>query len=671
MSTTTKIDDEQDLASGAAPAAPVIAGAGLGPQLAPWGAMGALCIAAGAARIAMHATGNDIEVADGIAGAAFTIAVVATWKTRRRLMSRRLRHRLVAALYLGAAWLSEVTYWGMSLGALAALTILGAGLSLLYWREHRIGPGIEPQLLLDLDGDGDLYIARWAENIGANGRALAGSRLTDPEIIKSGYRYTLQLVPGVQTVGMARNPEMLRGGLRLLPGQDVIVETHPELPSPAALLTIITRSPVRKPHVWPGPEAGFDPVSGSVNLGPFVDGEGPPAQWSVYKLDGMFGGYLQGGTGSGKSRMIEQIAMSCAASESHPTVVWFGDGQGGSSSPLLAEHADWFASDFSSIYNMLQAAVQVGKINAVENRRAGRVGFHPTAERPGLLVIVDECHKPLSTKENPLLAGPTQQLMSTIARELRKAGVGLILASQAATLDAFGGAGNLADVLRSNILAGNGVILRSKTSNAKVVFQVDIDPRQFPKLPGYAYLVDPDEDARSAPFRGSWVTDELAAFWPQRIIWRSLPRRQANMAGAHYARRREAAAEQAFADELLLQMADAGTLDEMQDLERQLDAAAASTAAGTSPDVVEFGDAHPPIKRVTKFWVPEPRHETTGLLPGQQKVLDAIRAGHTRPKQIQDATSYSESQVHNLLGELQAAGHISKAGYGQYQAAAA
>lgn len=641
---------------------------GLGRQLAPWAAMGALVVAAGAVRLAQHAaTGAEAEIAYGVAGVAFTVAVVAATVTRQRITDRRMRHRLVAALYLGASWLSMITVTGVSLGAVAALAVLGAGLSLLWWREHRIGPGLDPgqlQELPTLDGQ-DLFIQRWRAHLGRKGRAFPGSKLTHPEIIKAGYRYALELVPGVQSVEqVAAAVTTLRSGLRLLPGQDVIVEVHPDLPAPAALLTIVTRPPVKAARPWPGPEAGFNAATGAVNLGPFADGEGI-ACWRVYTQDSIWGGYIQGGTGAGKSRVIEQIAMSCAASQSHPTILWYGDGQGGGSSPMLAEHADYSATTHSAIYNMAQAALRVMQINGVENRVNGHNGFTPTAARPGLLLICDESHKPLSAKENPLLAAATQLAFCTIAREGRKVGVALILASQSPTLDAFGATG-LADTLRSCLLDGNGLIMRSKTSNAKNVFGVSINPRAFPKLPGYGYLVDPAPDARSAPFRGYHVTDDLAAYWPSRITWRSLATRQANFAGKDYHTRHEAAAEQRFADEMLLAMADAGTLDDIEALEQSM---ADAAAAADTVQVVEFGDGLPPVRRVEKFWLQQPTPgPDRALSAGQHKVLDAIARGVTRPKDLIASTGYSSSQVYNLLAELDQLGAIRKAGYGTYQA---
>jgi hypothetical protein len=674
VTTTTHTSDEQlhdEPTTAAQPVGtPELPDAGLRAQITPWAAMGALVVAAGAVRLAQHTTGADAQIAYGVAGTAFVIAVVAATATGKRITDRKMRHRLVAALYLGASWLSMVSFTGVTLGAVAALSILGAGLSLLWWKEHRIGPGAAPDAGLELPtmDSSDLFIERFNAHLGGKSKPLAGAKLTHPQIIKSGYRYTLELVPGSQSVEQVRGSvNALRGGLRLMPGQDVIVEEHPTEPAPTALLTIVTRPPIARPQPWPGPEQGFNAATGSVNLGPFADGEGC-ACWRVYTQDSMWGGFIQGGTGSGKSRTIEQIAMSCAASTSHPTIVWYGDGQNGDSSPLLVENADYAATTFEAIYNMAQSALRVMQINGVERRLARQVGFAPTAVRPGLLVIVDESHKPLDVKQNPLLWLATQQAFCTIAREGRKNGVALILASQSPKLEAFGST-NLADTLRASLLDGNGLILRSKNPNAKQVFGVDISPRKFPKLPGYGYVCDPDPGARSAPFRGFWVTDELAVYWPARIVWRTLPGRQANFAGKTYAKRHEVADEQRFADEMLLAMADAGSLDEIEALEQRMNAAAASTV-----DVIEFGDSHPPVRRVTKFWEQQPHSGGGGparLSTGQQKVLDAIARGQDSPKEIMAATGYSSSQVYNLLKALEEEhGAITKAGYGRYQAVA-
>jgi hypothetical protein len=57
-----------------------------------------------------------------------------------------------------------------------------------------------------------------------------------------------------------------------------------------------------------GPRA-FNPETGLINLGPFSDGEGF-ATWKLFTKDSMWGGFICGSTGSGKSRTIESICMA-------------------------------------------------------------------------------------------------------------------------------------------------------------------------------------------------------------------------------------------------------------------------------------------------------------------------------------------------------------------------
>jgi hypothetical protein len=657
-------------AAGPALAAPLGPGEGLGYQMQPWTAMGLLCLSAGAVRVAMHATGADEQIAGTVAAAAFVTAVVVACATRRRLMPRRLRSRFVAALYLAAAWIAGVVHLGLTMGAVAVLVIVGAGLSLAFWSEHRIGPPVEVELP-PVDAS-DVFIERWAANMAAQGKALAGSRLLrDPQVIRAGYQYTLELVPGSQTVaGALALGDQLRGGLRLRRGQEVIVEEHPDLPAPAALLTIVLKSPVRQSRPWPGAAAGFDPKTGSVNLGPFVDDEGV-AQWSVYRANGIFGGFLQGDPGSGKSRMFESIALSAAAAESHPTAVWYADGQGGASSPMLTEHADWAATTVEDFYEMLQSAERVMELNGLENKVNRWPGFTPTALRPGLLIFVDELHGLVDGKVHPILGPAVQRIMLRLAREGRKAGVAIVAADQSPTLDAFGGAGNGMETLRSCLLNGNGALLRSETNNAKQVFRVDVDPRRFPKLPGYAYLARPDEGARSAPYRGYWVTDEQLAVEPGRVVWRSLNQRQTTVAGEAYARRREIAQERHEALLLRLQMIDAGLLDTLEEMDRQLGLADQAQAEAAKRDVeLRFADGIPAVRPVERFWL-RTSPLAQPLTPGETKVMAALARGAAKAGQLASATGLSESGVYLILGRLTERGLVEQPKmYGPYVLAA-
>lgn len=622
----------------------------LAPQLAPPVAMGVLVLAAAAVTAAKNSTDSDTGIVMGTAAAAFVIAVVAAVVLRQRLDDKKAKARALAFVGVAAGWLTCTAVTGLSLNAVGVLVVLGSALSLHWWRARRI-PNHTPKPPPPPGPRVDVYATRWETNVAGQGGALPGSALTDwhPVVGKDGTpigdRYTLRLVPGRQNLGsVVAALENLRTGLRLQPADELIVERHPTLDAAALQFTVVTRSPVRESQVWPGPSA-FNSATGRVSLGPFTDGEGV-GTWKAYTDNRLWGGYISGGTGSGKSRMLESIAFSLGGSGTHPTVVWFADGQGGASSPLLVKTADHSAITHEAIHQMLAGMHLIILLRQDENLLDDREGFTPTEDRPGLLAIIDECHKPLSKLENPELAEHTQYLEATIAREGGKVGVALILASQESTLGAFGGAGNLAEMLRSNLLTGNGVILRSKDANAKMVFGVDVNPKAFPDLAGYGFLVDPEPGGRSAPFRGYYVTDEQRGYWPQRIRWRSLDVGAAAAYGPLYVRRREMAAEAKEAVRRRVEARRAGRPVPAGDGARSL---AMPVRAGGVAQVV-----------VAQF----PVWDSSGAAPtkadgsgkqlhdGHRKVLDALASGHTSPRAVQDATGYSERQVHNLLGEL-------------------
>ncbi|MCX5119200.1 hypothetical protein OG992_18605 [Micromonospora sp. NBC_00362] len=643
MSTTTEVPER---------VAPIVEG-GLRPQLAPHAAVGTLVVAAVACRVAVHAVGDEQTVAVWVAGAAFAIAVVAAMQVRRRVFDKRARRRALAFLGVAVGWLTGVTLTGLSLGAVGLLMAVAYALSMHWWRQHPVG-------LIQPKATRSGHQRLWAENNGASDGALPGSRLTSPEQIAAGVRFALKLRAGKQTLGMAQGAmEKLRGGLFLQTDQELIIERHPTEPEPTALLTIVTKSPVKDTVFWPGPQA-FDPQTGDVRLGPFTDGEGVAA-WRVYTETRLKGGYLQGGTEGGKSRTMEMLAITIAASTSHPTVICYADGQGGASSPLLMEHADFRARTPQRALAMLEGMYLLMQLRQDENAVMGLRGFTPTEGRPGVLGFIDECHKLLSKVDNPLYGERTQWLVSAIASEGGKVGVALILASQQSTLDAFGGAGtNVAEKIRGNLLTGNGAMFKGKDANAKTVFQISVDPRSFPDMPGYAYLVNPRPGARSAPFRSYYLTDEMAEEWPKRIVWRSLDAGSAAAWGTSYLRRDELAEEALEAARQRIAARRAGiVLDEP--------APAQPTTGGDGAALESFGLAAFPTW--TEFVAQAQQEALKALGPSHDKVVAAIRDGHTSPQRIADAIDLSVRRVHQLLGDLAEAGRV-RGGGRQYEVAA-
>lgn len=616
---------------------------GVQKQVAPFVGMGLLVLASAALNAAKEATAADAEILGGTAAVCVVVAIVAAHQMRRRLDDRKSLHRGIGFVTVCASWLIYTTALGLSWNAAAVLAALGTALSLHYLRKNRI-PNSAPAVAAAAPSQvvkPDQYAARWDEFVGCSGGQLPGSRLESPEPIKAGWRYVLRLVPGKQSIASVMAVmALLRGGLGLTVDQDMIAEKHPVFAEPAVLLTVVTKSPIKDSHEWPGPETFR---GGAVDLGPFVDGEGH-AQWKVHTHDRFkAGGYIQGGSGAGKSRLIESIVMPIAASVTYPTVIWYGDGQGNSSSPMLMKHADYSARNFEQIKQMFACAMLVMELRQDENGLEEEVGFYATEERPALLLVLDECHKPLSKILNPGDWEIIRFMAMTIAREGQKVGLQALLASQESTLGAFGGAGNEAEMLRSNLLMTNGVMMGSKDANARQVFKVDEDPSQFPDLAGYALLVNPDEGARTAPFRAYHLTNALRKVWPDKIRWRSLDAGSGNAAGMTYIMRAELAE---MAREEVRRRVEArrnGT-HLGGDIDRIFTAARGSDGAG-------LGD----VPEVARFPVWDPNTErirTREMHDGHRKVIDAMKVGFQSPSPIAEATGYSVRRVHQLLDEL-------------------
>jgi hypothetical protein len=612
---------------------------GLGAQAAPWGAMASLVVAAGACRLAVHATGAEQETALTVAGVAFTAAVVTAWATRRRITDRRMRHRFMAALYLAAGWLATVTANGMSWGAVAALTILGSGLSLLWWREHRIGPGIRPGAA---DDEVD-YTERWAENLGCPGGALAGSKALGQQRVKGGYRFTVRLVPGKQELSTVTGaPGKIRTGLGLRRTDELMAEDHPTLDQSHIQVTILRKSPVlMRDNVWP--DGGtYMPKTGRVALGPYVDGDGY-ATWRVYTSDSIWGGFLVGGQGSGKTRLMEAIVMSLVAAT--PTVVWFADGHGesGASSRLLRDHADHFAGTPDQLRAMLEGAHELAAKRLDDMQIDDLEGFTPTEDRPGLIIVVDECHK-------FFLHDDIQELAANLITEYRKVGITIIAATQTGFLDRAFGTGKHADALRSALLTGNGVVLRIKSASIKDVLRLAYDPREFPPIPGYGRMVDED---RGAAFRGFRVTDRQVAELPRRMRWRSLSTAEAAAFGPDYADRKNVRDRARLAALARRQARMAGIYVPSPSPVRS------GSVAGESPQVVVelLEDVVFPV------WPGLEQPEFT-LSDSHRKVLDVVATGWHQPKDIFTAAGISSSRFYQLAADLLAHGYLMKTGQG-------
>lgn len=607
---------------------------GLHAHAAPYAAVGLLLVAGAALHAGSEASGDAAAFAATVGACAFVLAVLVGMKKGQRIACPRSRRRLRALLIGLAVWLGAVVASGVSWGAVEVLAILVTAMSLHWWRSRRIPDA--PAVTEEAVASG--YAELWRNLVGARDASLPGSRLEDERKIESGSRFTLRLMPGKQTQDSVESERgKIRGALGLMPLNDLVIEQHPTLPEPHLMLTVVTRQPPRGSVLWPGPSAlGPD---GYIALGPFADGV-DTARWKAFTENRAWGGFLQGGTGSGKSRMIESIVMALAGSELLPSVVWWADGQGGASSKLLKRRCDRVALSVQDCRAMLEDVVATMEHRQDENCVEDLDGFTPTAARPALFVVLDECHV-------FFLADPEIQAMSArIAREGGKVGVALICATQQAQLAAaFGGGGEYADAIRSNVLAGNGVMLRGKSKSARQIFGVEVDPTQFPARPGYGFLVDPAEGARRAPFLGYFVSDDLQREWPDKITWRELDAGAANSCGPRYRDRVELAA---------AELAERRARVEARRAGRPVPGAASMRPAPLLAPAGLWPIAPLPVW-INPTATPAPAAQVTGI---HRRVVEAItsrqamRSGYTMPHLMADHLGVSVKWAGIALREL-------------------
>jgi len=213
--------------------------------------------------------------------------------------------------------------------------------------------------------------------------------------------------------------------------------------------------------------------NGLLELGPFVDQPGE-AQYPLYTDGLMRSGVVAGGVGYGKSRLVENIVIS--ALSGGDTEYWYSDPLGGASSPALMEHAGWFT--FSGhAGDLLDAAVAILDTRRREASAARRAGFTPSPDCPGLLIVIEECHRVFGNHD-------AAERWATVVNQGAEIGVAVLAVTQTLDLVAFGGNADL----RAGLLAGNTVVFRSVSHTTRQITNLWVDPRSLPKIPGHAYV---------------------------------------------------------------------------------------------------------------------------------------------------------------------------------------
>lgn len=470
----------------------------------PWMAGGAYAASGelGAVLADMTSVSTLGGVGIAAAGAAATTAVL--WKRIKELPQRHWS-RLRAGVAAGCATCLALPAsplelpWHASVLALGVGSLVGA--SARYWRENapvyppmggypsveqvatETATAVDEDELEDeeLDEDALAVIADWNTYVKQKGQILPGAELDFSGHFAHGTQFTVRLVRGKQRFehllkalpDIAYALEVPEGDLSADRNDNPRLQLEP-------MLTITTSRP---DTTYTGPVVVRDGGSVSIEIGPYTDGLGVVRHQlladqlsddeiarGVPPRGSAIGGYVLGDKGSGKSRLMESVALGAMA---EGVEVWYLDPQGGASSPVLKEHAHWAlmgldgadGKQFGNVDDLLNALDGVVAVRQDENSATGATGFQHTRERPMILVIIDECHQVFGAID-PKSGDRFGKQFGEIDRIARKLGIAFFGGSQAPSQDVFGGD----TTLRNGMAGANAYLLKYNGSNAKLAF---------------------------------------------------------------------------------------------------------------------------------------------------------------------------------------------------------
>jgi DNA-binding CsgD family transcriptional regulator len=279
-------------------------------------------------------------------------------------------------------------------------------------------------------------------------------------------------------------------------------------------------------------------------------------------------------------------------------------------------------------------------------------GFTHTRERPAIVVMIDECHMAFGAVD-PDTGATFGHAFGNLDRTFRKAGMGLLAASQIYTLDTFGHDATL----RSGLVAGNLLVLRMmEKSHASLLPGESIQPDQIPSGGGWGYSAGSDAVRENIIWRAENNTDP--AHWLTAYPRATLDHLSVTLAGPPYlCREEETEQSRVRLKNLLAQMRVAGPVEAARLLREYQ-----GRTTEDESDNVE-GSTGPPLGPT---WRPPASLPSKPLTERQADVLAAFEGGECSTEELAQRLGISEQMVRQHLTALSES-HIVKVRSGVYR----
>lgn len=642
-------------------------------QAAPWLLAAPYAVAGEAAAQALgqNPTVGGVAVA-GVAAAATGVGSAAAWKWKLAgRVPTRFARRVRRGMAVGCAWCCSMPLLAPDVGqpSMWAAGLLGTvALSASWWQHHRPGHPDGPERVENHSlaaSRAKHLVAVFNEDCAAQSGPVPGAELSHNRDTDVGSEFRLDLNPRGQVTGDSMQSRTGRVSLMLgvMAGQ---ITFQPDKQHPTVVWMRVTDTAPDATYTGPrilrngqpchdrtdiGPDDDVDIV-----VGPYQDGEAE-FTFRVIKGGSVQGGFLLGDKGSGKSALMEALAVGLRWLGIF--LIWF-DGQGGASSPTLNSTADWPEIDVSDgpdrVFRALKKMLYWRQSElAGEADRDGKYVYDPA--RPPIIAMVDECHALFNTT-NPVTGKTYGVDLGETDRMWRKAGMALIGGSQDCDLKTFGGDGS--DVLRTGMLGGNLVVMRYLSkSHTGLLPGNALPPGGVPDGGGFGQA--PLGDRPQVIWRGRKVDD--AAGWMRSLPPATLDHDTERAAGQAYANRHEQA--EVNVQQARQRLADmkAMSAEELHDhLEQQVFGQPGAAGSPARPE-----PASGPVLRMPGAVDGGAGQQDSRLSERQADMLDLLSAHALSTAQIADHYGVSVQVIRADLTRL-GEGRLEKVDRGVYRA---